>query len=136
MGALFFDYDNDTWPDILVVNGHLSAEIDSAGSDSRYKQRKLLYHNLGNGHFEDVSQRSGPAFSDLHSSRGAAAADILSDGRLSVAVNELHEHPSLLTAESRSGGHWMGIRTIGHPLQPRWYWGEGNGSVRLGIANR
>jgi enediyne biosynthesis protein E4 len=30
-----------------------------------------------------------------------------------VAVNELHEHPSLLIAESRSGGHWIGIRTIG-----------------------
>jgi enediyne biosynthesis protein E4 len=98
---------------MLIVNGHLSAEIDSAGSDSRYKQRKLLYRNLGNGHFEEVSQRSGRAFSDLHSSRGAAVADILSDGRLSVAVNELHERPSLLIPESRSGGHWIGIRTIG-----------------------
>jgi enediyne biosynthesis protein E4 len=112
-GALFLDYDNDTWPDVLVVNGHLSAEIDNAGSDSRYKQRKLLYHNLGNGHFDDVSMRSGPAFRDLHSSRGAATADILSDGRLSVAVNELHERPSLLIPESRSGGHWIGIRTVG-----------------------
>ena len=112
-GALFLDYDNDTWPDILTVNGHLSAEIDSAGSDSRYKQRKLLYHNLGNGHFEDVSAVSGPAFSALHSSRGAAAADIHNDGRLSVAVNELHEKPSLLIPESRSAGHWIGIRTVG-----------------------
>ena len=104
-GTLFLDYDNDTWPDILIVDGHLSAEIDSAGSDSRYKQRKLLYHNLGNRHFEDVSTRSGPAFSELHSSRGAAVADILNDGRLSVAVNELHERPSLLMPESRSAGH-------------------------------
>jgi enediyne biosynthesis protein E4 len=112
-GALFLDYDNDTWPDILIVNGHLSAEIDSAGSDSRYKQRKLLYRNLGNGHFEDVSTRSGQAFSHLHSSRGAAVADILNDGRLSVAVNELHERPSLLMTEARSAGHSIGIRTIG-----------------------
>jgi hypothetical protein len=112
-GALFLDYDNDTWPDILIVDGHLSAEIDSARTDSHYKQRKLLYHNLGNGHFEDVSTRSGPAFSELHSSRGAAVADILNDGRLSVAVNELHERLSLLMPESRSAGHWIGIRTIG-----------------------
>jgi hypothetical protein len=112
-GALFLDYDNDTWPDILIVNGHLSAEIDGVGSDSRYKQRKVLYHNLGNGHFEDVSQRSGPVFSNLHSSRGAALADTLNDGRLSVAVNELHERPSLLMPESRTGGHWIGIRTVG-----------------------
>jgi enediyne biosynthesis protein E4 len=112
-GALFLDYDNDTWPDILIVNGHLSAEIDSAGSDSRYQQRKLLYRNLGNGQFEDVSARSGPAFSALHSSRGAATADLVNDGRLSVAVNELHEQPSLLMPDSRSAGHWIGIRTIG-----------------------
>jgi hypothetical protein len=112
-GALFLDYDNDTWPDILIVNGHLSAEIDSARSDSRYQQRKLLYHNLGNGHFEDVSARSGPAFSALHSSRGAASADLFNDGRLSVAVNELHEQPSLLMPDSRSAGHWIGIRTVG-----------------------
>jgi enediyne biosynthesis protein E4 len=112
-GALFLDYDNDTWPDILMVNGHLSAEIDRAGSDSHYQQRKLLYHNLGNGHFEDVSARSGPAFRALHSSRGAAAADLLNDGRLSVGVNELHELPSLLMPDSGSGGHWIGMRTVG-----------------------
>jgi enediyne biosynthesis protein E4 len=112
-GALFLDYDNDTWPDIMIVNGHLSAEIDSAGSDSRYQQRKLLYRNLRNGQFEDVSARSGPAFSALHSSRGAATADLVNDGRLSVAVNELHERPSLLMPESRSAGHWIGIRTVG-----------------------
>jgi enediyne biosynthesis protein E4 len=112
-GALFFDYDNDTWPDILMVNGHLSPEIDKSGSDSRYQQRKLLYHNLGNGRFEDVSMRSGPAFTALHSSRGAATADILNDGRLSVAVNELHESPSLLMPEALSGGHWIGVQTVG-----------------------
>jgi hypothetical protein len=112
-GALFLDYDNDTWPDILIVNGHLSAEIDSAGSDSRYQQRKLLYRNLGNGQFEDVSAHSGSAFSALHSSRGAALADVLNDGRLSVAVNELHERPSLLMPDSRAAGHWIGIRTVG-----------------------
>src|SRR5205823_2818300 len=84
-----------------------------SGSDSRYQQRKLLYHNLGNGRFEDVSMRSGPAFTALHSSRGAATADILNDGRLSVAVNELHESPSLLMPEALSGGHWIGVQTVG-----------------------
>jgi hypothetical protein len=75
----------------------------------------VLYKNLGKGHFEDISARSGPAFSALHSSRGAAVGDILNDGRLSVVVNELHEGPSLLMAEARSAGHWIGIRTVGAP---------------------
>ena len=112
-GALFLDYDNDGRPDILLVNGHLSPEIDRAGSDSRFRQPKVLFHNLRNGKFQDVSTESGPALSALHSSRGAAAADILNDGRLSVAVNELHEPPSLLMLQTPPSGHWIGIRTVG-----------------------
>jgi hypothetical protein len=112
-GALFFDYDNDGWSDILMVNGHLSPEIDVAGSDSHFRQPKLLFHNLGSGHFADVSAEAGIALSDPHSSRGAAVADLLNDGRLSVAVNELHERPSLLMPQEKPPRHWIGIKTVG-----------------------
>ncbi|MCG9128103.1 VCBS repeat-containing protein [Candidatus Poribacteria bacterium] len=43
-GAIFFDYDNDTWTDLFVANDH--------GPDK-------LYRNKGNGSFEDVSNQSG-----------------------------------------------------------------------------
>jgi hypothetical protein len=112
-GVLFLDVDNDGWPDILSVNGHLSPEIEAAGSDSRFKQKKLLYRNLGNGRFDDISARAGPAFAELHSSRGAAAADLLNDGRMAIAVNELSEMPSLLMLKEQPANHWIGIRTIG-----------------------
>ncbi|HXF27160.1 MAG TPA: CRTAC1 family protein [Bryobacteraceae bacterium] len=112
-GAVFLDYDNDGWSDILLVNGHLTPEIDAAGSDSHYRQPKALFHNLRNGRFQDVSAQSGPAFAELHSSRGAAAADILNDGRISIAVNELNEPPSLLVPQAVAMGHWIGIKTIG-----------------------
>jgi hypothetical protein len=49
----------------------------------------------------------------LHSSRGAAAADLHNDGRLAVAVNELHEKPSLLVPEAPAPQHWIGIQLIG-----------------------
>ncbi len=98
-GVLFADFDNDGWSDILMVNGHLTPEIDSAAGDSRFRQRKLLYRNLRNGHFEEISARSGPGLSELHSSRGAAVADLFNDGRLSVVVNELDETPSLLVLD-------------------------------------
>jgi hypothetical protein len=111
-GALFFDYDNDGWSDILTVNGHLSPEIDIAGSDSHFRQPKLLFRNLGNGHFADVSAGAGTVLSALHSSRGAAFADLLNDGRLSVAVNELHERPSLLMLQQKPPGHWISIKTV------------------------
>ncbi|MDQ2777547.1 MAG: CRTAC1 family protein [Acidobacteriota bacterium] len=112
-GVLFADFDNDGWSDILMVNGHLTPEIDSAAGDSRFRQRKLLYRNLRNGHFEEISTRSGPGLSELHSSRGAAVADLFNDGRLSVIVNELDETPSLLILDHPTANHWLGIRTVG-----------------------
>ena len=112
-GVLFFDFDNDGWSDILIVNGHLSPEIDVARIDTSYRQRKLLYRNLGNGHFEDLSKVAGPPLAEPHSSRGAAAGDIRNDGRLAIAVNEMNELPSLLALQDSMVNHWIGIRTVG-----------------------
>jgi hypothetical protein len=112
-GVIFTDFDNDGWSDVLMVNGHLTPEIDAAAGDSRFRQRKLLYRNLQNGKFEEISNQCGLGLSELHSSRGAAAADILNDGRMSVFVNELDEAPSLLVPELHASNHWIGIRTVG-----------------------
>ncbi|HXA06849.1 MAG TPA: CRTAC1 family protein [Bryobacteraceae bacterium] len=112
-GVVAADFDNDGWSDILMVNGHLTSEIDTAGSDSSYRQRKLLYRNLRDGRFEDVTLISGPDIAGLHSSRGAAAADLNNDGHLAVVVNELHEKPSLLVQEGPAPNHWIGIQLIG-----------------------
>ena len=112
-GVLFLDYDNDGWSDILMVNGHLSAEVDLPGVESRYKQPKLLYRNRRNGTFEDLSAISGPGLTAMHSSRGAAVADIGNNGRLAVVVNEMNEPASLLTLQGSQLGHWLGIRLIG-----------------------
>ena len=58
-GVVAADFDNDGWSDVLMVNGHLTPEIDTARSDSSYRQRKLLYRNLRNGRFEDVTPVAG-----------------------------------------------------------------------------
>jgi hypothetical protein len=112
-GVVAADFDNDGWPDILMANGHLTPEIDTAKSDSSYRQRKLLYRNLRDGRFEDVTLASGVDAAGLHSSRGAAAADLYNDGRISVVVNELHEKPSLLVPEAPAPNHWIGVQLIG-----------------------
>ena len=112
-GVIAADFDNDGWTDVLIVNGHLTPEIDTAGSDSTYRQRKLLYRNLGGGRFENVTPAAGADMARLHSSRGAATADLYNDGRLAVAVNELHEIPSLLVPEAPAKNHWLGIRLVG-----------------------
>jgi enediyne biosynthesis protein E4 len=112
-GLLCFDPDSDGWIDILMVNGHIAPEVDAAKIDTTFKQRKLFYRNLRNGAFEEVSGSSGPAFLKVHSSRGAAAADLHNDGRLAVAINEMNEPPSLLLAQNSERHHWIGIRTVG-----------------------
>ncbi len=112
-GALFLDYDNDGWSDIFMVNGHLSPEVEANGGDSRFRQSKQLFHNLHNGHFQDVSSETGISADGLHSSRGAASADILNDGRVAIAVNEMHERPSLLMLRDKPDGHWIDITTEG-----------------------
>jgi len=95
------------------VNGHLTPEIDTARSDSSYRQRKLLYRNVRGGRFEDVTPVAGSAITAMHSSRGAAAADVYNDGRVAVLVNELHEAPSLLVPEGPVSNHWIGVQLIG-----------------------
>ncbi len=112
-GALFADFDNDGWADILLVNGHLASEIDKAGSDSHYLQPKLLYRNLRNGQFQDISAASGINGAGLKSSRGAATGDIFNNGQLTVAVNEMGDRPSLLVRNKPWTGHWLGVVTRG-----------------------
>lgn len=112
-GTGFFDFDNDTWPDLLLVNGHVFPEIDALHIDIHYKDRAILYRNLGNGSFKDISLQAGPAFSELHSSRGAAFGDIENDGAIEIAVNNQNEAPSLLKQAVNPPGHWVILQLTG-----------------------
>ncbi len=112
-GCVFFDYDNDGWDDLFLVNGHVFPEVDTLQIDIHYKDRAILYRNLGNGRFDDVSAHAGPAFAERHSSRGAAAADIDNDGSLELLVNNQNEAPSLLANAARPAGHWAILSLTG-----------------------
>ncbi len=112
-GCVFFDYDNDGWPDLFLVNGHVFPEVDQLHIDIHYKDRPILYHNLANGKFEDVSLHAGPGLVEQHSSRGAAAADIDNDGLLELLVNNQNEAPTLLKNAARPAGHWITLALTG-----------------------
>lgn len=95
-GVTFLDYNNDTWPDMFVANGHVDREIEVLRSDITWKQRPLLFHNQGGGKFEEVGQRSGQALSRAVVARGLAYADIDLDGDLDVLLTTNADHPLLL----------------------------------------
>jgi len=112
-GCGFFDFDNDGWPDILICNGHVYPEVEQLKTEAGYAQRKLLYRNLRNGRFEDVSLQAGPGISDPIAARGCAFGDFDNDGDLDVVVNPVNEYPQLLRCDSQSGNNWIKVRTIG-----------------------
>ena len=100
-GCGFIDYDNDGWPDILQVNGHVYPEIDKYDFDQKFKNPRLVYKNLGNGHFKDVSSEMGPGISEHFSSRGAAFGDYDNDGDMDALVLNMNDLPSLLAQRWR-----------------------------------
>jgi len=112
-GCGFFDFDNDGWPDILICNGHVYPEVEQLKTEAGYAQRKLLYRNLGNGHFEDISFQVGPGISDPAPARGAAFGDFDTDGDVDVLVNAVNNYPQLLRCDSKLDHNWIKVRTIG-----------------------
>ena len=111
-GCGFFDFDNDGWPDLLLVNGHAFPEVDRLKVDIRYRERAILYRN-DRGKFVDISQSAGPAILEEHVSRGLAFADFTNDGSVGAVVNNQNEEPSLLRLAASPANHWLALKLEG-----------------------
>jgi len=112
-GTMFFDFDNDGWPDLLLVNGHVYPEVDSLQLGIEYSEPKLLYHSRGNGTFADVSQIAGPGITARTPARGLAVGDLWNDGRLSAVIVNRNAPPNLLVNQKTYPNHWIEIKTVG-----------------------
>jgi hypothetical protein len=112
-GCGFFDMDNDGWPDILICNGHVYPEVEQLKTEAGYAQQKLLYKNLRNGRFDDVSMQGGPGITVPVASRGCAFGDFDNDGDIDVVVNTVNDFPQLLRCDSSTQNNWLKVRTIG-----------------------
>jgi enediyne biosynthesis protein E4 len=112
-GTMFLDVDNDGWPDLLLVNGHVYPEVDKQHLGSDYQEPRILYHNKGDGKFEDISADSGPGINAARSGRGLAVGDLWNDGRVSAVVSNMNAPVSLLVNQVKSGNHWIAFKTVG-----------------------
>lgn len=112
-GLRFFDYDNDGWKDIFVAQGHVLDTIETTNPGLKYMEGALLARNAGQ-RFVDVSKDSGPPFQQRWASRGVASGDIDNDGRVDLVVSTNNGVAHILRNETRSVGHWLLFRLVGH----------------------
>jgi enediyne biosynthesis protein E4 len=112
-GTGFADFDNDGWVDILTVTGNVYPEIEKIFKQYPHRSPRLVYQNLGNGRFLDVSSNTGAGISDPKSSRGAAFGDFDNDGDTDVLIMNMNEPPSLLRNDLKSSNNWLTIKLVG-----------------------
>ena len=112
-GAGFVDVDNDGWRDLLYVSGHVYPEVDEYSLNSSYRQPRLLYRNLGNGRFQNISSQAGPAFKERYSSRGCAFGDFNNDGKVDVLIMNMNDEPSLWRNDSQNSNSSVLVKLIG-----------------------
>jgi hypothetical protein len=114
-GTAFIDYDNDGLLDLIVVNGHVYPQLEKVrlGASAGYRQRKLLYHNRGNGTFDEIARQFGRVMMDERVGRGLAMGDLDNDGRLDLVINNLDGSPEVLHNELADRGNWLMVKLTG-----------------------
>jgi enediyne biosynthesis protein E4 len=112
-GCGFVDIDNDGWLDIFQANGHVYPDLEGTGANVPFREKKLLYRNLRNGRFEDISARAGNALSKPYSSRGVAFGDFDNDGDVDIVINNMHDPPVLLRNDGGNRNRWLQIKVQG-----------------------
>jgi hypothetical protein len=118
-GTGFLDYDNDGWKDLFVCNGHVYPEVDQSDWGTTFRQRPLLFHNIGNGKFDLIPPVTETGLAELLTGRGAAFGDLFNDGKIDVVINQLDGPPALLRNVNPDHNHWIGLRLVGGAGSPR-----------------
>ena len=112
-GCGFVDLDNDGWLDVFQANGHVYPELEKAGLDTPFKEPKILYRNLRNGRFEDVSSRAGSGVLLARAARGVAFGDFDNDGDIDIVINNMNDTATLLRNDGGEKKRWLKVKTLG-----------------------
>ena len=129
-GCAFLDYDNDGYPDILLVNGS-----DFPGHKTRRTTLKL-YHNNGNGTFTDVTAQAGLDV-EIYG-MGVAVGDYDNDGWDDIYVTGLGE--ARLFHNERNGRfrdvtQTAGVNNTGYGASAAWVDYDKDGKLDLFVTN-
>ena len=112
-GISFFDYDNDGHKDIFVANGHVLDNVVEVDRSTTYPQQNLLFRNLGDGTFADVTNQAGPGLAIRKVSRGAAFGDYDNDGDIDILISNWNQPVDLLRNEGGNLNNWVQFLAVG-----------------------
>ena len=73
LGCALLDLDNDGWPDIFTVNGHVYDNLALIGREGEFAQCPKIWRNRGRGRFKVVTD-AGPFFDVGHAAAGPRSA--------------------------------------------------------------
>jgi hypothetical protein len=103
----------------MFIDGHIYPAADRLDWGTSYSQRQLLFHNTGDGKFEEVPPVKGTALAEIISGRGAAFGDLFNDGKIDVVISPIEGPPALFRNVNPDHHHWVGLKLVGGPKSPR-----------------
>jgi enediyne biosynthesis protein E4 len=107
------DLDNDGFPDLFWVTGHVNPEVEAVNPKFAYRGPRILFRNRGKGKFEQILDGAGADLNTRHVSRGCAFGDFDNDGDVDILIMNQHEPPSLLRNDCPRENHWIKVRLEG-----------------------
>ncbi len=117
-GLFLFDADLDGRLDLLQANGHVEDEINRVQPSQHHAQSAQLFWNCGAACAREFVPLPASATGDLSRplvGRGAAYADIDSDGDQDVVLTQTGGPPLLLRNDQARGHAWLRVRLVGRP---------------------
>jgi hypothetical protein len=109
-GTAFADLDLDGRLDLVATNGHIRREPTQPYP---YENPPILWRNVGDGRFANVTLKGGDYFRSLHQGRGLACGDLDDDGDLDLVIVHHHAPAVILWNDSQRRGNWLIVKLKG-----------------------
>jgi hypothetical protein len=133
-GGKWVDFENDAWPDIFIVNGHVYDNVGEFQPGVEFRQPLQLLSNRNSRRLIDLVPKMGPDVRRALLGRGSATADFNNDGLVDLLAVDFEGPVVLLENRTKSRNHWLkldlrgvapnifayGARVVGRAGNAQW----------------